>query len=39
VGLAYELQIVDSVPHDANDRAVEAIRTELRWHRVARRVG
>jgi 5-formyltetrahydrofolate cyclo-ligase len=39
VGLAYDLQIVDSVPHGASDRAVDAIRTELRWHRVAGRNG
>jgi 5-formyltetrahydrofolate cyclo-ligase len=39
VGLGYELQIVDSVPHGATDRAVDAIRTELRWHRVAGRIG
>jgi 5-formyltetrahydrofolate cyclo-ligase len=39
VGLAYELQIVDSVPHGANDRAVDVLRTELRWHRVAGRIG
>ena len=38
VGLAYELQIVDSVPHGARDRAVDAIRTELCWHRVAGRI-
>jgi 5-formyltetrahydrofolate cyclo-ligase len=39
VGLAYEIQIVESVPHGASDRAVDAIRTELRWHRVAGRIG